>query len=387
MLRKHASQYSDEELTTLVEDHVRDRVPECKELDYKQTIDLDNREARREAARDISSFANTVGGTVIYGIPEERQGREAVPARPYGMTPIQNFQTRFENSLVDSLRPRLPDLCVREVPVSGCPDRVVYVVWHPGSWLAPHMVESYGDFRYWRRGELRAVEMSEFEVRQKYEEVQRTQSHVQDFLNSDQVDYICRLFGSNFSQAIACPLMLINDRVHYNETGMRDWLVQNHFPHESNQRQGFGWYPSLLGAQVGGIPESREPVFRAELHHNGSINAVWKTDVTVKMLSEREILQFWEFFRFASNFYKKIGYHGPLHFRFRITGLRGVEFLGNKNSLPGDEFRCDYAHSSTGLMEEPAGVLTPLADRLYQAYGRWAAPLERLKSVTSRGWY
>ncbi|MFC2062335.1 helix-turn-helix domain-containing protein [Chloroflexota bacterium] len=71
MLQKHIAQYSEQELEALVQHLVTDEWPESMTLEYKSEQSF-NRGARLEIAKDISSLANTKGGTIIYGIPERR---------------------------------------------------------------------------------------------------------------------------------------------------------------------------------------------------------------------------------------------------------------------------------------------------------------------------
>ena len=69
MLQKHPEQYTPEELEAWVRHLVDEQVSEGKRLDYKATISLKKQDDRCEAAKDISSFANEIGGTILYGIP------------------------------------------------------------------------------------------------------------------------------------------------------------------------------------------------------------------------------------------------------------------------------------------------------------------------------
>ena len=119
MLSKHPDHYSDEELEAWVRHLVDEQVSEGPRLDYKEAISLDSDKQRLEAAKDISSFTNELGGTVIYGIPEDRQSDEtAIPCRPYGIEPVPDFESRLENIYADSIVPRLPEWRIRKVALT-----------------------------------------------------------------------------------------------------------------------------------------------------------------------------------------------------------------------------------------------------------------------------
>ncbi len=52
---------------------IRDGVQESIELDYKRCDSLDRRDSRKktELSKDVSAFANSAGGTLVYGMKED----------------------------------------------------------------------------------------------------------------------------------------------------------------------------------------------------------------------------------------------------------------------------------------------------------------------------
>ncbi|MCH7579998.1 MAG: putative DNA binding domain-containing protein, partial [Chloroflexi bacterium] len=98
---------------------VHDQVEEGPRLDYKAQIHLDEPAQRREAAKDISSFANEIGGTLLYGIPEDRGSSGApIPTEPYGIDPIPNLEQQLEDVHVGFIAPSLPESRIRKVELS-----------------------------------------------------------------------------------------------------------------------------------------------------------------------------------------------------------------------------------------------------------------------------
>ncbi len=47
-------------------------VPESLTIEYKQALPEENDEGRREFVADVSQFANSNGGDLVYGIAEQR---------------------------------------------------------------------------------------------------------------------------------------------------------------------------------------------------------------------------------------------------------------------------------------------------------------------------
>ena len=399
MLQKHIAQYSEAELETWIQHLVTDECPESMTLEYKAEQSFNNR-ARLEIAKDVSSFANTRGGTIIYGIPERRisDGMEekAIPASEYGIQPISDFEIRLENAVTEVISPRLPDLWIKRVPIPRRPGHVVYVVWHPESWLGPHMVQASGEQSYYKRGLRRTIKMTEPEIREAYMRVQRLVGLAEQFLGSQDVNYIGKFFpeAASVSQAVSCPQLLVADRVAYASTEMKAWLRDNCYP-QSNMSPDYSaihWYPSLYGVQAGmkimtvaQTAGQRTLYYWVELHRNGAVNVLWHTPIVKRDDTDlldwrREVNILRDFIDFNRAFHEKIHYFGPLHFRFSISRLAFVELRPGRGEepltaqLPNNAFGAELIEDSARLFESPNAVLKSFADLLFQAYGRWEAP-------------
>lgn len=378
MLTKHPDQYGDEELESWVRHLVDYQVSEGPRLDYKEAIPLDSKGNRLEAAKDISSFANEIGGTIIYGIPEDKQSDEvAVPRKPYGIKPIADLESRLENIYVDSIAPRLPEWRIRKVKLTEYPGKVVYVTWTPESWIGVHMVEAYGDQRYYRRGLLRAVPMEEHEVRARYERTRGLQSAAEDFLNSPQLNYIRAVFPKCdfISHYVVCPVMLIAERVDFANQGMREWLNANRYP--------FEWLPFANGVRNGFPKHILEPCGYSEIFRNGAISHCVETmerDAVFAYLAELEQIE--EFLRFACRFYEQIQYFGPLRFRVIIENRTITALMLPRRRIvteypvliaPDRKLSIDVTQPSSRLFENHKLVLKEIADQMFRAFGLWEA--------------
>ncbi|MBI2847006.1 MAG: ATP-binding protein [Chloroflexi bacterium] len=400
MLRKHPDQYEDRELKALVRHLVDEKVSEGPTLDYKETIDLDsqNNKGKLEAAKDISSFANEKGGTIIYGIPEDKQSDEvAIPKEPYGIEPIPGLEERLENIYVDSILPRLPECRVLKVELTKYPSKVVYVVWTPESWLGPHMVRAYREKRYYHRGQLRAVLMEEHEVRLRYERSQRLKSQVYEFLDSQQ-----QLFESWYKKFIEgsqrplignyilCPHFLEPERVQLFSTDMRGWLAGNRYVDEGGIS--CEWRPCADGVESfrwSETHESRIDCGEAIIYRKGAITCWGKTCVKRQddkwlILYQFELRRLWKILQFGAKFYEKISYYGPLWFRVSIYNPTG-EILWRKLSNFPEEWcslrsrgqsplNLDFELSSADLFIDPKPIIKRVADELYRLLGMDEAP-------------
>jgi predicted HTH transcriptional regulator len=191
-----------EELAGRIADCIRQRMPESDSLDYKAQLNIGTQRERTELAKDVSSFANELGGMVLYGVPETEENGVPVPAalEECGFECESGLPERAENILLDTVRPVLPNLFVKVVTIN---EKQILVVHHPASWNKPHMVEAYNTRRYFRRGNYRAVPMSEREIEAAYASRRSVQIMAEEFFRTGDLGDIPS--GGPFSQGSYIP--------------------------------------------------------------------------------------------------------------------------------------------------------------------------------------
>jgi hypothetical protein len=139
---------------------VQNKVEESLVLDYKDSKALAQSDhERREIAKDVSAFANSAGGTIIYGISEAGHLPIAIDA---GADPAVHSREWPENVIDSRIGPRIDGLQIIPVPLEQTsPGRVAYVVIIPPSERAPHMAS---DNRYYKRYNFKSAPMEYYEV-------------------------------------------------------------------------------------------------------------------------------------------------------------------------------------------------------------------------------
>lgn len=151
-------EWNEEDLLRLVSDGVR----ESLQLEYKSSASLDFNidRNRQELAKDVTAFANSAGGTIVYGVNE----KDTVPiGLDEGVDQNVVSSERLEGLITANVSPLIRDLRVRQVPlVTSAPGRVAYVVHVPQSTTA-HMARPL--YRYYRRHNFKAQPMEDYEVR------------------------------------------------------------------------------------------------------------------------------------------------------------------------------------------------------------------------------
>ena len=140
---KPVSQITESDLLALI----AEKEAEGKTLDYKRDSIGKGDNDKKEFLYDVSSFANTLGGHLVFGM-EETNGE---PTNLVGLTGIDPDQEilRLEQMLRDGIRPPLIGVQSVRVPLSG--DRIAIVMHIPKSWNPPHQVTYQKAFRFYGR--------------------------------------------------------------------------------------------------------------------------------------------------------------------------------------------------------------------------------------------
>ena len=127
---------------------IDDGVMEGRRVDYKLALpERWNDEAKKEFLADVSSFANTEGGDLYYGIRE----KAGVPVELVGVD-VENLDhllQLIENLSRDGIAPRLQPCQVEATTLES--GRVVLILRIARSWALPHMVAFKGHDKFYAR--------------------------------------------------------------------------------------------------------------------------------------------------------------------------------------------------------------------------------------------
>lgn len=126
---------------------VQDGESEGRELEFKRDLPAGTDEAKREWCADVTSLANTAGGTIYLGV-DERAG-VAVDVVGLSCTDPDKEIRRLEQVLSTGVDPRLPAVSLRAIVVPG--KGAVIVAHVERSWRMPHLVKWGDSFRIFGR--------------------------------------------------------------------------------------------------------------------------------------------------------------------------------------------------------------------------------------------
>jgi hypothetical protein len=147
------SDWTKERLDSLISDQIEENL----ELEYKSAGSLARtNEKRDEITKDVSAFANSAGGVLIYGIREN-----GIAPERYDAVDRRKFSREWLEQVIQTIQPRLEGVTVQAVTIDHEEHFGCYVIEVPKSETA-HMA---ADNRYYRRFNTCACPMQDYEVR------------------------------------------------------------------------------------------------------------------------------------------------------------------------------------------------------------------------------
>ncbi len=139
---------------------VSDGVEEGLNLEYKASPAL-SRDSKKvdEMCKDVSAFANSAGGQLVYGIEEDRNARKPTDNDP-GVTDGKITREWIEQIINSKIQPRVSG--IRIAQISNQKGGAIFVITIPASQSGPHQAP---DKKYYKRFDLQSVPMEDYEVR------------------------------------------------------------------------------------------------------------------------------------------------------------------------------------------------------------------------------
>ena len=128
---------------------------ETVHLEFKASDALNSPKVA-EIAKDVSAFANSDGGTIIYGIAERNHQADQIDA---GVDVTIHNREWLENVIQSNVSPRLDGVLIEEIAIAS--NRAVMVVHVPRSDRGPHQA----NFRYYKRFNFKCEPMEDYEIR------------------------------------------------------------------------------------------------------------------------------------------------------------------------------------------------------------------------------
>jgi hypothetical protein len=141
----------------VIDQMIANQVEENANLDYKGAGSLAKTEGcKKELRKDVSAFANSGGGVIIYGVLEDPSNKRL----PGSKDPVSKDITKeWIESIIQGIKPRIDGIHIYPVRISGTD--YIYVVDIPKSTTAHQAC----DFRYYKRFDFSSHMMEDYEIR------------------------------------------------------------------------------------------------------------------------------------------------------------------------------------------------------------------------------
>lgn len=152
--------------------------PEGECLEFKRDLpDLRDREAKHEFLCDVSSFANTSGGHLIFGVTEGG----GVPTAINGLPAVDRdgLKLAIHNLLRDAVRPSLTHIQIKDIEFED--GRWCLVMRIASSWLRPHAVPLRGGLAFYMRNSAGKYPLDVAGLRSAYVLSTATRERIRDF--------------------------------------------------------------------------------------------------------------------------------------------------------------------------------------------------------------
>jgi len=165
---------------------ISDRERESRTLEYKRDWVGTSDSEKKEFLADAVAFANAVGGTMLFGIDEERDAenkptgiaREAIGIR----TPNADAEIRRVTDILrNGIEPGLPNVTIS--PIDGFPQGPVISIHIPRSHRAPHMVSFKASPRFFSRVSTGRHPLDIDELRDAFLRAEDLPARIRDFRN------------------------------------------------------------------------------------------------------------------------------------------------------------------------------------------------------------
>lgn len=185
MIQKNFTDITKEDIDFLIDN----KISEIKTLEYKEKLPGPQDSDKKEFLSDISSFANSSGGDVIYGIKEARNKEGKKTGEPETVVPLKGItaddaKQKIENLIRTGIEPRIP---VHVKVVDGYdPDGkgFIILVRIPQSFASPHMVTFKNTSRFYCRNSAGKYQLDYHEIKNAFLATDSQAERIRNFLQN-----------------------------------------------------------------------------------------------------------------------------------------------------------------------------------------------------------
>lgn len=276
---------------TRLEKMINDQVEENNHLDYKSADALQKTAGKKkEVTKDVSAFANSDGGVIIYGIKEFDESDKSHLPEAFDFVDGEDLTKEWLEHVIGNISPRIDSVQIVPLRFDDDIKKSIYVVEIQKSNTA-HQAK---DFRYYKRYNFESLPMEDFEVRDvmnrlvypsfeiEYEIVKRTVSENSPIplpggpkvYDAVYMNCVLRNIGNIYGMYVNCfvdvPLSVIHEKeLQYRDYKESDLYYRYVLDNTSRDVLEYkGGYPSSYG------PARYEPILPKTIYRLESIRLI-----------------------------------------------------------------------------------------------------------------
>jgi Putative DNA-binding domain len=352
-------------------------VPEGKTIDYKNSLPTNSDGDKKEFLADVSSFANTAGGDILFGVDETQGVPTGLPGLALADADLEI--RRLDSIIGDGLEPRIRHAILVVQRSGKLPFLIVRI---ERSWIGPHRVIFKGHDKFYARSSAGKYPMDVSELRAAFTLATSVTERVRRF----RAERIARLQTNDtpvlFVQAksktiLHCiPLESFAAPVQYPVLRYSDQAAR--IP-PMITTSGWSRRINLDGlVTYSGFPEGS--ISYTQLFRNGTIEAVEGHWLNVEHEGKRTIPYaaveegVLKYLEKAFEIQKELGVNPPIVVALTLSGTKGLEMARDVFS-----FAQGYPITDDDLVlpesvvdsfeEKPGKILKPLFDLIWNACG------------------
>lgn len=213
-----------------IERLVENKIAENKSIEYKLELHIDKGEEKKEFLYDITSFVNSDGGAIIYGVSElkdEAGKNTGIPSNIIGLS-VDNFDElirKIEDVIKTGVEPNIPDIIIKPLQKD---DNKLLIIGLPKTIGLPRMVTYNSTNKFYRRRNSGKYLIDVYEMNQMFKENSEIIEELDNFrlTRFEKVkknEFILNVNSQNFTLIHVCPVSYFK----YNTLSLSDENLLN----------------------------------------------------------------------------------------------------------------------------------------------------------------
>ena len=188
MINKMISNITIDDIQSLIDNSVC----ESKLLEYKKELKIESDSDKKEFLADISSFANCIGGDIIFGIEEDEENN---PKSIVGILYENEDKLirRLEDFIRQSIQPVIIDIEYNVIDLGN--KTCVLIIRVPQSIVSPHRVEYKGTNKFFTRNNKGKYQMDVSELRSAFNSGLDLNKRIENYKNDTYFELIANKYG------------------------------------------------------------------------------------------------------------------------------------------------------------------------------------------------